>query len=72
MQQPTKDAWRPPVGIEYRLRLYCVHQWFILSDSAVEKVPDGSNFIHPSVGIDPARELLPQFEVAEKREEGNS
>ena len=30
---------RPPVGIERMLRVLCLHQWFNLSDPAVEEAP---------------------------------
>ena len=50
---------RPPVGIERMLRIYCLQQWFNLSDPAVEEALYDSNAMRRFVGIDLGREPVP-------------
>ena len=50
---------RPPVGVERMLRIYCLQQWFNLSDPAVEEALYDSNAMRRFVGIDLGREPAP-------------
>lgn len=50
---------RPPVGIERMLRLYCLQQWFNLSDSAVGEALYDSCAMRQFMGIDVGREPVP-------------
>jgi IS5 family transposase len=50
---------RPPVGIDRLLRLHCLHQWFTLSDPAVEEALSDSRAMRQFVGIDLGREPVP-------------
>jgi IS5 family transposase len=50
---------RPPVGIERMLRIYCLQQWFNLSDPGVEEALYDSNAMRGFVGIDLGREPAP-------------
>ena len=50
---------RPPIGIERMLRIYCLQQWFNLSDPAVEEALYDSNAMRRFVGIDLGREPAP-------------
>uniref|UniRef100_UPI00111DEBFE transposase n=1 Tax=Nitrospira cf. moscoviensis SBR1015 TaxID=96242 RepID=UPI00111DEBFE len=50
---PTADGpGRPPVGIERKLRLHCLQQWFNLSDPAGEETLYDSRAMRQFVGID--------------------
>ncbi|NOS76538.1 MAG: IS5 family transposase [Nitrospira sp.] len=50
---------RPPVGVDRMLRLHCLHQWFTLSDPAVEEALYDSRAMRHFVGIDLGREQVP-------------
>ena len=50
---------RPPIGIERMLRIYCLQQWFNLSDPGVEEALYDSNAMRRFVGIDLGREPAP-------------
>ena len=50
---------RPPVGIERMLRVLCLHQWFNLSDPAVEEALYDSRAMRQFGGIDLGREPVP-------------
>ena len=50
---------RPPVGIERMLRIYCLQQWFNLSDPGVEEALYDSSAMRRFVGIDLGREPAP-------------
>src|SRR5215468_6243533 len=50
---PKPGNGRPPVGVERMLRLYCLQQWFNLSDPAVEEALYDSQAMRRFVGIDP-------------------
>jgi IS5 family transposase len=50
---------RPPVGIERMLRIYCLQQWFNLSDPGVEEALYDFNAMRGFVGIDLGREPAP-------------
>jgi IS5 family transposase len=50
---------RPPIGIEHMLRMYCVQQWFGLSDEGVEDALYDSQALRHFVGIDLSRESAP-------------
>lgn len=50
---------RPPVGVERRLRRHCLHQWFNLSDPAVEEALYDSRALRQFVGIELGREPVP-------------
>jgi transposase, IS5 family len=50
---------RPPIGLERMLRMYCVQQWFGLSDEGVEDALYDSQALRHFVGIDLSRESAP-------------
>lgn len=50
---------RQPVGVSRMLRMYCLQQWFSLSDEAVEDAIYDSQSMREFVGIDLARESVP-------------
>jgi IS5 family transposase len=50
---------RPPMGVERMLRMYCVQQWFGLSDEGVEDALYDSQALRHFVGIDLSRESAP-------------
>ena len=50
---------RPPVGLERMLRMYFLQQWFALSDEALEDALYDSHSMREFVGIDLAREAVP-------------
>ena len=52
-------AGRPAVGLERMLRIYCLQQWFNLSDPAVEEALYDSRAMRAFVGIDLGREGAP-------------
>jgi IS5 family transposase len=56
---PKPGNGRPPVGVERRLRIYFLQQWFNLSDSAVEKALYDSPAMRRFVDIDLGREPVP-------------
>jgi transposase, IS5 family len=56
---PKPGNGRPPVGVERMLRLYCLQQWFNLSDPAVEEALYDSLAMRQFVGIDLGREPVP-------------
>jgi transposase, IS5 family len=56
---PKAGQGRPPVGVERMLRIYCVQQWFNLSDPAVEEALYESVSLRGFVDIDLGREPVP-------------
>ncbi|MGH7210389.1 MAG: IS5 family transposase, partial [Acetobacteraceae bacterium] len=56
---PKPGNGRPPVGVERMLRIYCLQQWFDLSDPAVEEALYDSQTMRAFVGIDLGREPVP-------------
>src|ERR1035438_8227421 len=56
---PKAGQGRPPVGVERMLRIYCVQQWFNLSDPAVEEALYESVSLRGFVDIDLGREPAP-------------
>jgi IS5 family transposase len=50
---------RQPMGVSRMLRMYCLQQWFSLSDEAVEDAIYDSQSMREFVGIDLARESVP-------------
>lgn len=50
---------RPPIGLERMLRMYFVQQWYALSDEALEDALYDSQAMREFVGIDLAREQVP-------------
>ena len=52
---------RPPVGLERMLRMYFLQQWFALSDEALEDALYDSHSMREFVGIDLAREAVPEL-----------
>lgn len=50
---------RQPVGVARMLRMYCLQHWFSLSDEAVEDAIYDSQSMRDFVGIDLARESVP-------------
>ncbi len=50
---------RQPVGVERMLRIYCLQQWFNLSDPAVEEALYDSAGMRQFVGIDLGNEPVP-------------
>ena len=55
----TGGAGRPAVGLERMLRLYCLQQWYDLSDPAIEEALYDSAAMRRFVGIDLGREPVP-------------
>jgi IS5 family transposase len=56
---PKAGNGRPPVGVEWMLRIYFLQQWFNLSDPAAEEALYDSRAMHDFVGIDLGREPVP-------------
>ena len=56
---PKAGQGRPPVGVERMLRIYCVQQWFHLSDPGVEEALYESVSLRGFVDIDLGREPAP-------------
>ncbi len=56
---PKGEAGRRPVGLERMLRIYCLQQWFNLSDPAAEEALYDSLSTRRFVGIDLGREPVP-------------
>ena len=56
---PKAGNGRRPVGVERMLRMYCLQQWFNLSDPAVEDALYDSPLMREFVGIDLGREAVP-------------
>jgi IS5 family transposase len=56
---PDSGTGRPPVGLERMLRIYCLQQWFNLSDPAAEEALHDSFAMRRFVGIDLGRERAP-------------
>jgi transposase, IS5 family len=56
---PKPGNGRPPVGVERMLRIYCLQQWFNLSDPAAEKALYDSLAMRNFAGIDLGREPVP-------------
>jgi len=56
---PKAGNGRRPVGVERMLRMYCLQQWFNLSDPAVEEALYDSPLMREFVGIDLGREAVP-------------
>jgi IS5 family transposase len=50
---------RQPMGVPRMLRMYCLQQWFGLADEAVEDAIYDSQSVREFVGIDLARESVP-------------
>ena len=50
---PKPGNGRPPIGIERMLRIYCLQQWFNLSDPAVEEALYDSSAMRRFVDIAP-------------------
>jgi IS5 family transposase len=50
---------RPPIGVGRMLRMYCLQQWYSLSDEALEDGLYDSQAMREFVGIDLAREQVP-------------
>ena len=56
---PDSGQGRPPVGLERMLRIYCLQQWFNLSDPAAEEALYDSLSMRRFIGIDLGRERAP-------------
>ena len=56
---PKGTRGRPPIGLERMLRVYCVQQWFGLSDEGAEDAVTDSLAVQAFVGIDLERETAP-------------
>lgn len=54
---------RQPVGVERMLRMYFLQQWFGLADEAVEDAIYNSQSMRDFVGIDLARETVPDASI---------
>jgi IS5 family transposase len=50
---------RPPIGVERMLRMYFLQQWYSLSDEALEDALYDSQAMREFVGVDLAREQVP-------------
>ncbi len=56
---PKGEAGRRPFGLERMLRIYCLQQWFNLSDPAAEEALYDSLSMRRFAGIDLGREPVP-------------
>jgi len=56
---PKGETGRRPFGVERMLRIYCLQQWFNLSDPAAEEAFYDSLSMRRFVGIDLGRESAP-------------
>jgi len=56
---PKGETGRRPFGVERMLRIYCLQQWFNLSDPAAEEALYDSLSMRRFVGIDLGREPVP-------------
>jgi IS5 family transposase len=56
---PKGERGRPPIALKRMLRVYCVQQWFGLSDEGVEDAVTDSRAVTAFVGIDLGRERAP-------------
>ncbi len=56
---PKGERGRPPIALERMLRMYCVQQWFGLSDEGTEDAVTDSRAVTAFVGIDLVRESAP-------------
>jgi IS5 family transposase len=56
---PKAGKGRQPMGLERMLRIYCLQQWFGLSDPGMEEALYDSECMRRFVGIDCARETIP-------------
>jgi IS5 family transposase len=56
---PKGEGGRPTVGLTRMLRIYCLQQWFNLSDPAAEEALYDSVSMRRFVGIDLGREAAP-------------
>jgi IS5 family transposase len=56
---PKPGNGRPSIGIERMLRIYCLQQWFNLSDPAVEEALYDSLAMRRFMDIDLGREAVP-------------
>ncbi|MCB0329722.1 MAG: IS5 family transposase [Bdellovibrionales bacterium] len=76
---PKKGAGRPPIGVERMLRIYCMQQWFQLSDPGMEDalydMESMRRFAGIELGVDPVpdettlcrfRHLLEEHELTAK------
>jgi IS5 family transposase len=50
---------RPPVGVTRMLRMYCLQQWYSLSDEGLEDAIYDSQSMRDFIGIDLSREQVP-------------
>ena len=57
--KPTSVGGRPAVALERMLRIHCLQLWFDLSDPAVEEALYDSVAMRSFVGIDLAKEPVP-------------
>jgi IS5 family transposase len=56
---PKGSRGRPPLGIEKMLRIYCLRQWFDLSDPAAEDALYDSESMRRFVGIELGEDVVP-------------
>lgn len=56
---PKGERGRPPIALERMLRMYCVQQWFGLSDEGTEDTVTDSLAVQAFMGIDLTRETAP-------------
>jgi IS5 family transposase len=56
---PKAGNGRQPMALERMLRIYCLQQWFALSDPGMEEALYDSESMRRFVGIDCAREVIP-------------
>ena len=56
---PKGENGRRPFGVDRMLRIYCLQQWFNLSDPAAEEALYDSLSMRRFVGIDPGHEPVP-------------
>jgi IS5 family transposase len=62
---PKGERGRPPVGLERKLRIYFLQQWYGLSDEGLEDALYDSIAMRAFAGIDPARENVNGISTAQ-------
>lgn len=61
-----------PIGLERMLRIHFLHQWFNLSDPAVQEALYDSQAMRKFVGIDLGREAVPDLQAASSADDSSA
>jgi transposase, IS5 family len=57
--KPSKGGGRPPIALERMLRIYCLQQWYNLSDPAAEEVLYDSIVMRRFAGVTSDGDIIP-------------